>query len=195
MPTKPTKRLLSSSDNGIPSQINMDLQAQAEVPGEDCPWVEIGNLYVSLTMIGETSWLPLISRLHATHKQYKVFTGRHGDIPNKVDQKGTTIGVFSQEHVQEDKDVKNKALAEFKDIKIELADAGTIKSGHTNWLKSATISNILEGNKVIYAWCYGLFTMCEISNSVDATRYQNEQNILINKSIKTLVKQYWDWVK
>lgn len=201
MAIKPTKRLISVRDAARPNLISTNLLSQDAINDEDCPWVEIGNLYVSVTIIGENSWLPLIARLHGRpeslrydRKQYVVFTGRHGDIPNLVDHAGVTMGVFDRGHFTEDEAVKARALRAFPDVTIELVDAAAGAGNQSEWLKRETSRHIFKRKTVIYAWCYGIFTMCEAPSGIDARVLQSNNTFLISKTIGELSKTYWDWV-
>lgn len=191
--TKPTNTLMSYTDASRPNVVSANLLNSKKINDEDCPWVEIGNLYVSVTIIGKNSWLPLIARLQP-HTKYAVITGRHGDIPNVVDASGKTLHVFDTSHIGEDTAVKALAVAEFPNIDIKLINAGGAKIGQGDWLKTATMSNMLDGRKVIYAWCYGLFSLCEIADSAGAQNLTNMQNDVIGRSVGTLVTQYFNWV-
>jgi hypothetical protein len=162
--------------------------------------VEIGNLYLSVTIVGENSWLPLISllsrrreTLRVNSKNHVVFTGRHGDIPNIVDSAGKTLGVFDKGHFTEDEKVKRSAESQFG-VNITLVDAGQNERLQTEWLKKATRDAIFARNRVIYAWCYGLFTLCEAPPGVKTMVLSSHQNVLISKTVGELVKDYRDWV-
>jgi hypothetical protein len=195
----PTKRLLGERDAARPNLVSQNLLS-GTVLDEDCPWVEIGNLYLSVTIVGENSWLPLISllsrraeSLRAHSKNYVVFTGRHGDIPNVVDQAGKTQGVFDKNHFTEDEKVKRIAESQFG-VNITLVDAGQQQLLQTEWLKKATRDAIFARKRVIYAWCYGLFTLCEAPSDAKPMVLNSHATVLISKTVGELVKDYWNWV-
>lgn len=123
-----------------------------------------------------------------------MFTGRHGDVPNAIDASGKTLHVFDTKHIAEDTAVKAKAEKEFPNIDIKLVNTGGAKVGQGDWLKAATLTNMLEGRKVIYAWCYGLFSLCEIADSDGPQKLATMQNDVIGRSVGTLVTQYFNWV-
>jgi hypothetical protein len=198
MPTAPTRRVLSQRDAARPNLISRNLLA-GEVRDQDCPWVKIGKLYVSVTIVGENSWLPLISRLSKDGvKRYTIFTGRHGNIPNIVDSLGRATGIFDASHTEEDAVVRQKAMTEFPGHQIELVDTSTNARFQTQWLKRETTNHILNGQTVIYAWCYGLFTMCEAPSDLDRAEYRtvlaSNQTHLTGKTVADLVTDYWGWV-
>lgn len=216
MPITPTKRLLSDRDAARPNLISKTLLSGA-VSDEDCPWVEIGNLYVSVTIVGERSWLPLVSLLYKTpdslrydHKKYVVFTGRHGDVPNVVDETGKTLGVFDKGHFQEDEKIRATALIEFPGITVELVDAGQGEKLQAEWLRKEISRQIFARKTVICAWCYGLFSMCEAPADANKVVLQKKGDLgqkftaqpvmeshneaLIGKTVGDLVQTYWNWV-
>jgi len=71
-----------------------------------------GGLYASVSMTGDNSWHELVKMLHAKapHREFVVYTGRHGDLPNQYDpETHETIGAFDKaegtgfQHYQEDR--------------------------------------------------------------------------------------------
>ncbi|WP_284944983.1 hypothetical protein [Acidisoma cladoniae] len=198
MPTAPTLRVLSARDAARPNLINLSLHS-GPVRDQDCPWVKIGKLYVSATIVGDNSWLPLISRLSKEGvKQYTVFTGRHGNIPNIVDSVGNATGIFDPSHTKEDAAGQQRAMAEFPGVQIALVDTSTNARFQTQWLKRETRNQILKGHSVIYTWCYGLFTMCEAPSDTGTPGYasalRSNQTYQIEKTVADLVNDYWGWV-
>lgn len=198
MATPPTKSLLSRDSTDKPQAIAGALMAQAQVNDEDCPWVEINKLYVSVTITGENSWLPLISLLHSKgHKKFAIITGRHGDIPNVyLASSRETLHVFDQEHVGQDSAKRTKALGEFSDITITLLDAGEGKVEQKNWLITKSSELINSDHIVIFGWCYSLFSLCQVPKMVkdNEALYNSTQMALISRPIKGLTDQFFGWV-
>ncbi len=202
MPTTPTNTIYPDNSTEKPCDISKALLA-GNVSSEDCPWVKIGNLYVSVTITGESSWLPLISLLHEEGKRkFTVFSGRHGDIPNIVDQSNDkTILVFDEGHMDEDNAVKTNALKEFPDISIEIVDSGAQQIDHAAWLAKETKTHLDADSVVIYAWCYSLFTMSEIKMAVtgdgkeiyESESYQDAQKAEFSKSIADTLNANFSW--
>ncbi|OAI14116.1 hypothetical protein A1507_15670 [Methylomonas koyamae] len=202
MATKPTNTLYNHNSTAKPSVISKNLLS-GDVKDEDCPWVQVGQLYLSVTITGENSWLPLVALLRSQgHKNFKVFSGRHGDIPNIVDRKGMTLNVFAKEHIDEDNRVRAKALKEFTDITVDIIDTQQSKTDQAKWLQEETQKHLKSNIPVIYAWCYSLFTMCEFSMPAvgdslklyEKVEYVNAQNTELNKTIAELVLTYFPWV-
>jgi hypothetical protein len=199
---KPTTTLYNSQSDVIPSKVSKDLHARKEVQPEDCPWVQVGNLYLSVTITGNESWLPLLARLHQLgYKKFSVFSGRHGDVPNKVDSEGTTQGVFDEEHIKEDEYVKKKALEEFKNIVIEIVDTRAGEKNQKQWLIENAKQRFQTNTPVIFAWCYSLFTMSEFHRKIvgrelttpEMTAYSKAQSEELSKPISEIVKTNFAW--
>ncbi len=199
---KPTTTLYDSQSNAIPSKVSKDLLARKVVQPEDCPWVQVGNLYLSVTITGNESWLPLLARLHQRgYKEFNVFSGRHGDVPNIVDSEGTTQGVFDEEHIKEDEYVKKKALEEFKNITIEIVDTRAGEKDQKQWLIENATQRFQTNTPVIFAWCYSLFTMSEFHRKFvgrnlttpEMTAWTKAQSDELRKPISEIVKTNFTW--
>jgi hypothetical protein len=200
-----TKELVNRRDARRIDLFNKYIMNKKQVEAEDAPWVEIGNLYVSVTITGDTSWLPLISRLCTAggRKKFIVFTGRHGGVPNPVDRIGRSL-VFDFEHFEQDEKIKSQALSKFSDISIELIDTGEHQLDQVKWLRDETAKHIARGASVIYSWCYGIFTMCEIPNDLGpdvgasaegwAKVVASNMTHLSTKTIAQINQDYWHWV-
>jgi hypothetical protein len=171
-----TKKLLAKTDATKADVLNKALQSGA-VKSEDCPWVEIDYVYVSVSITGEESYGSLIANLVAKgKKEFVVFTGRHGDIPNMVDNKTKmTIGVFDQAHYDEDVKIKAQCEKEFKKDGITITLVNTVghEKLHTEWLKKEVVTH--KGKSVILAWCYSLFTFVE--GDADVLQYKTKVGI------------------
>lgn len=200
--TKPTTTLFDSRSNAIPSKISNDLLAGKVVLPEDCPWVQVGNLYLSVTITGNESWLPLLARLYQRgHREISVFSGRHGDVPNIVDSEGWTRGVFDAEHIREDEKVKQKALGEFKDITIEIIDTRAGEKEQKQWLIENATPCLQINTPVIFGWCYSLFTMFEFRSKApggtlttpEITARTKAQADEIRKPISEIVTTNFGW--
>ncbi len=199
---KPTTTLYNSQSDAIPGDISRDLFARKEVRPEDCPWVKVGCLYLSVTITGNESWLPLLARLHqGGYREFSIFSGRHGDVPNQVDSEGTTQGVFDEEHIIEDQAVREKALKRFKDITIEIIDTGAGAKNQKQWLMENATQRFQTNTPVIFAWCYSLFALSEFHRKVvgrelstpEMTAYMKAQAEELGKSISEIVKKNFAW--
>lgn len=205
--TNPTNTLYDSRSTDIPSNVSRDLLAIGRtVRSEDCPWVEVGHLYLSVTITGDQSWLPLLARLYGSGmRKFSVFSGRHGDIPNIVDSTRTTQNVFDIEHTQEDVKKRTQALIEFTDVTtIEIVDTGSPvqrRKLQKQWLTQEATQRLKVQTSVIFAWCYSLFTMCEYHRKVEGgtltdsekADYDSQQLSLINRPISEIVNTFFPW--
>ncbi len=194
MPSK-TKNLLTKDNNSVVSKVSAELLDRSTVEAEDCPWVQVGKLYLSLTITGEESWLPLIRLLRDQgQKNFVVFTGRHGDIPNLV-KKSTqeTLGVFDPKHKKEDEALRERALDQMKDISIQLVDTSANKKNQTAWLRATSLEYLKQGRAVIYAWCYSIFTMFEADAEASKQEIEKKQEDEISKTVAALVDRWFQW--
>ncbi len=207
MPTPPkTKNLWDVTNKSKPNEVSKALLGGAgQVESEDCPWVKIGaGLYVSVTITGENSWGPLVAKLYSQGaRQFTVFTGRHGNLPNYFDGKTKeTRHVFDQALLKQDQAiltlVKSASFKEFYDeaFNVDIVDAGKSKKDQTTWLKSESNKAIKAGSAVIWAWCYGLFTMFEFEEDAEKKMVHvalTEDEIA--KPIDALCKTHFAWVQ
>lgn len=142
------------------------LNVKDVVTYQDCPWIQIGRLYVSVTIIGADSWVPLVKELYfAGQRSFTIFTGRHGNIPNLVDSNGISYGILDQKHYDEDIVRKNEVETSLKNEKekilLELVDTSKWQKNHTMKLKNETLAKLHQSKTVIYGWCHSIFTFCE----------------------------------
>ncbi|UQA59473.1 hypothetical protein [Polyangium aurulentum] len=150
------------SNENARTLIRATMASRQQLEDHQCPWVQIGHVYVSLTVIGKTSWLPLIRRLHRRGaKHFVVYTGRHGNIVNRVDMKGKAYGIADQRHYTEDLERKEVAEKEMDGIVVDVVDTSGWVVDHTKTLRAATEQQLKRSANVIYAWCYGIFTYSE----------------------------------
>ena len=191
-----TKNLYNEQDNSQSvQQIVKALMSRDSIEAEDCPWVKVGQLYLSLSITGEKSWLPLVRLLHANgQKKFSVFSGRHGDIPNGVDNlTGITQGVFDEHHMVEDTARQKEITKELTDITVDLIDTSKHQKNQTAWLKQETTTQLGKGHAVIFAWCYSIFTMCEHDGDAPKQVVLSNQQVEIAKSVASLVRDYYAW--
>ena len=135
---------------------------QGEVKAEDCPWVQIGSIYSSVTVTGEESWKPLVRTLHQRgRKAFTVFTGRHGSIFNLVDKHNVSHGISEREHYNQDV-VRMEEITKELNVTVELIDTSGWHKDHTKTLKNQTQAKLKQSKGVIYAWCHSIFSFCEV---------------------------------
>jgi hypothetical protein len=198
-------RVIGENDAAVPTLIDNHLQApHVRVRAQDCPWVKIGNLYVSVSITGKESWSPLVDQLvHQGYTKFALFSGRHGDYFNYVDSTGEMQNVFETDLFAQDNQKAAEAVAQFPSIKeFKVIDTGQQKTGQTGWLQRMTWC-YLRGEAgtggrgpraVIYAWCQGIYTMVEVPTSAQGPAAQSFGRLIQTKSVSQLVKEYWSWV-
>ncbi|NOH78861.1 hypothetical protein F0231_03790 [Vibrio sp. RE86] len=171
-------------------------------PWTTCPWVKVGDLYLSVTQTGNSSWPTLVK--HLNHGGgYVVFSGRHGTQAGQAVDAST--GQFNQKYVMERQfyldDVK--AAKQFGS-KVEVLDVANFNT--TEKLKTATIGKTGQGKVVIYAWCHSMFSMMDHNEDMYGDTYNvnkggTQRNFvvesraltLVNQSVKTLSSEWYSW--
>jgi hypothetical protein len=154
--------LRSSSDKIAKTYID---ESDKSAPPQNCPWVEIGCIFASITFTGESSWVSLLQLLRERgRKQFVIYTGRHGDIVNKVDKDRKSFGILDHEHYVQDSDYLECGILREKlpDVGIQLVDVSKWETDHTAKLKADTSQHFDRGVGIIYAWCHSLFTFREM---------------------------------
>lgn len=162
-----------------------------------------GSLYVTLTICGDGSWKALVKNLHKQYpqKDFVVYTGRHGGVPNR-NKDGKTVGVFDADHTEKDIDCMKGCLnGEWEKNgpgTITVIDSGKINGGntqfnHTECLRAAYRRDLSEGRIVILAWCYSLFTFVEVDAEIElkSPEYVAVTEREINRTVEDLVVSYF----
>lgn len=126
-----------------------------------CPWASpIKNLYASICITGEESWIPLMRNLAHTKgaKDFVIMTGRHGDLVTQFNKEGFMLQK-DEEHTREDQ--RKTRLMRLADrnrvITIEVVDTTEVPRHHLEKLRYDVNNCINQGKIVILAWCYSLF--------------------------------------
>ncbi len=203
------KQIYSGKEQYSPAQIGVKLEtAQRE---DLCPWVKIGNLYVSLTGTGEGSWGQLVDALcaHPGGRHLAVLTGRHGHpegtlVENLQDHTLSSL-VPDANHVTEDRaqkpivETRNNAPPHSAGIDIELWNVGMAGASapekttmaKTRWLTSEFL---LEGRIVIWAWCFSLLSLYEVTPDIRRGYRSPADYPGFNTPISVTVANYFGWV-
>lgn len=179
------------------------ITASGDDPWTDCPWVKVGNLYMSVTQTANTSWQTLARSL-ASGTQITVFSGRHGTQAGQAVSESK--GHFNAKYVLEGDFFKADvgAAAKFGGA-VAVVDAKDIKT--TRELQTQT-QTALTTRVVIYAWCHSLFSMMDHSEDLYSDLYvlkrgqHKGMNVAVvsralwlsGKSVKSLVDEWYDWV-
>ncbi len=147
-----------------PKQCNVDVMG-----GGECPWVRVGNVFVSVTFTGDTSWDFLVKALYkAGAGRFRILSGRHGD---QLGQEVSPLGMFvpqppvhggTRGSVDPEGDRKTARSVQgfHPGSRIEVDDVGDGHGNNTVDLLRHTIETLLINDWiVILSWCYSLYAM------------------------------------
>ena len=170
---------------------------------QNCPWIKVGNLYLSVTTTGNESWPSVIDYAQKMGaNKFSILTGRHGDqFGQQVDLKSGEFspGVAEKNHFKED-EIQAKKLAD-KGCDIEVIDVGNPPYNSVSRLKQLAQSKLGE-RSVIFAWCFSIYSMKEYP-STDPLMPHQELPVMVLKSkmrhawetsVSALVTEGFEWV-
>lgn len=172
-------------------------------------WVQVGNLYLSLTMTGNNSWPPIVLKKFAEgHRNFRILSGRHGvqaggfQLDKHIAKRDADPSHFTQ-----DKDFANflktgetggRSDVEWpvsnlsgENVTITVEDFG---KGSRDSLKSTAKAYLDRGDTVIFAWCFSVTAMYLYSPDGGKLEIANATTVS-SKSIKSVVASKFDWVK
>ncbi|REL27688.1 hypothetical protein DXX93_14735 [Thalassotalea euphylliae] len=163
---------------------------------EDVPWVKVGNLYMSICITGENSWVPLAKDLSAGSKVV-VFTGRHGEATgNPTNQFGRIVDklVYDIEHLKQDRKIVDGLKSQGHNVELlDLYEANDKRT--TERLRELIRDKLDRGNVVILAWCFSLFAMDQFKSEIaKTTTAQRIANTNFDKTVKSIVFDRYSWV-
>ena len=152
---------------------------------DDCPWVKVGNLYLSVTFTGDTSWKS-IAEANAG-KRIIVLTGRHGEQAGAAVDKDNVIvkgRTYDKEHVGQDQDIKNKYFPDNGNI--EIKDLWLYNTDHTvDNLRVIMRSHLEKGDVVVCAWCFSLFCLYSFDSASAPLKGQRHVELTVaNNDLK-----------
>ncbi|MBU6956048.1 hypothetical protein [Hahella sp. HN01] len=129
-------------------------------PWDDCPWVVIGNLYVSVCFTGNDSWESMAHYLHTKgQNNFSILTGRHGDQLGQKVVNGKFINRTDDEDAINpvgDKILRNKMISLYPRMNIRIVDVGNGNHNTVPLLTNEIKRQLSENRIVILAWCYSL---------------------------------------
>jgi len=167
------------------------------------PFVKIGNLYVSLTILGDDSW-GYIAKKNPT-QQFTVLAGRHGNVINPIDGSGW---LRRSEEAHTANDAADPALDRKKAAgingnkgeRIRVVDVRDDEFRTASGLRSKIMTGLVTGG-VILSWCYGFYTMqtsYDVKHGEDVSDPTNSNYAtwrkLLDSRICDIVKSDWSWV-
>ena len=199
-------QIIPSNSASAPLDLmNTHIQGNADDPWSTCPWVKVGNLYMSITQTATKSWWPLVTELQkGSASRVTVVSGRHGTQAGQA--VSTRNGTWNPEKVIEPKFYETDVASAVNFPGVQVEDAGRINS--TDTLKGLT-KLWLNAGPVIYGWCHSLFSMMDHDEFMYDRRYKkldrdsgNTKWIvaesralwLSSKSVGTLAQEWYDWV-
>ena len=169
---------------------------------DDCPWVKVGNLYMSVTFTGDDSWTGIARSMAKTTKTVVILTGRHGEQAGTAIDAGTmeidAVRTFERAHYKEDKDRKADFLKKNAGSTVTIEVKNLYQTGHTVAnLKTVITTALGEGKVVILAWCYSLF--CMRSFDTKANPKGGKEHIALTVSgndtpVKDIINSDFSWV-
>ncbi|TKC91464.1 hypothetical protein [Polyangium fumosum] len=180
-------------------------------PWTTCPWVKVGNLYMSVTQTSDSSWPTLVTYLQSQGQtRFTVFSGRHGTQAGQAvsESKGFLSSQYVLDKIFYQNDVK--AAAKFGNA-VTVVDVGSNPQTATTAILQANTKQALASGVVIYAWCHSLFSMMDHSAVLYSGIYNkkvvNKDGIrmrnyavesralwLSNLTVAQLVTDWYSWV-
>ena len=200
--------IIDRTDVRAPINIMQDhLQSSGDDPFSNCPWVKVGDLYMSVTMTATKSWKPIAEMLGSAN--IVVITGRHGTQAGQAVSDRT--GEFNSNLVLEKQFFKDDVgTAKGFGGRVTVLDAAQGLTT-TSALKGKTKEQLGLGKTVIYGWCHSLFSMMDYSEELHLAPFQQKgyrkdgsakpNHALVSralymsgKSVSTIVGEWYDWV-
>jgi hypothetical protein len=138
---------------------------ETNLANEDaCPWVQLGNLFVSVTTTGNKSWRPVVrSEYMRGYRDFTLLTGRHGNqFGQEVDLRGAFgPGVADLAHYNQDVVEAGELTRRLDGAQIEVIDVGQPPYDSVVSLKQLALEKLRTPRIVIFAWCFSIFSMRE----------------------------------
>ena len=166
-----------------------------------CMWVKIGNLYVSLTDTGETSWKHLVEHIYREEnkKQFCILTGRHGDWTGGFGTDGAIVPKDKdREHYTQDLKMANQIERSLPGLDIVVEDVANGKLGTESRLKYRAELSLCQGSPVVFAWCFSIFALYQYDAKLfdtDMEQINKHAMNLASKSVHNIVLDKYGWVK
>ncbi len=161
---------------------------------DTCPWVKIGNLYVSLTITGNETWAVLVNYIARTYgnQKFAIASGRHGTEIGQapIDEYGT-INLLDPQLYQDDLAALH-IVDRSRVTQIKIYDANDLISTTAD-LQGFTRNRLRHGFVVIYAWCYSITAMRNYTLSMPQAALQARKNAIMGSRVRTITQEDYDW--
>lgn len=164
----------------------------------DLPFVEVGNVYASLCITGPDSWPTIVK--HYANDNFILLGGRHGNVINpigsnfRLDPNDLATDIGDASHVNNDKPNVESFNGRVKMIDVTKRPDLQSSAG----LHSFCHAQAQAGKKVIFAWCYGIFTHIESQVVKHGEDVSNKKSLsfpqfsrLMRMPINQIVQTYW----
>lgn len=127
------------------------------------PWVQVGNLYLSVFETGDNSWKPIVTKLtggQQAAERFTILTGRHGSTINHTGDGGQFTGIKDDKHLVEDL----QKISELKEILPSNVDMMVLDVTDPDFnterrLRECIRQHLGAGRVVILAWCFSIYAM------------------------------------
>jgi hypothetical protein len=177
----------------------LDDEFNAHSAGRPCPWVKIGDLYVSYTTQGAGSWESLFEYLYSKGKRkFKIYTGRHGNEYGSVIDPETSLfhSIKDRDHTEQDNEgVQQKQSKYGSSVSIEAIDITDVAYNTVDKMRELATNHLQQGYVVVFAWCFSLYSM-------KGTSYKNSKvalgflgKVARDRSIREIVSDEFEWVR
>lgn len=169
-----------------------------------CPWLKVGNLYLSVTYTGNESWRPLYKYLEKQGvTRFTIMGGRHGQhegdevgkvngddslYRQDVEQAGTLLGIANKNIIK-----KNTIMLKNRNTSVNVLNVGTAEYCFKGALEKAALSGLKDG-PVIFAWCYSIYSQHFYQSALKKKEIVELARANIKKSVKTIVQTTFAWV-
>jgi hypothetical protein len=169
---------------------------------DDCPWVKVENLYMSVTFTGDDSWTGIVKSMVKTTKTVLILTGRHGEQAGTAIDADTSqidgVRTFERAHYKEDKERKAVFLKKNAGSTVTIDVINLYRTPHTiDSLKVVITTALGEGKVVILAWCYSLFCMRSFNTKTAPTGGKEHVALTVSGNdtpVKDIIKADFSWV-
>ena len=183
--------ILPSNSTKKPLQVRAEwMQNPKEVP-----WVQFGNVFLSLFETGENSWPPIVKHLTSGQQAPKLFTiltGRHGSNMKSTTADGQFTQIKGPDHLTQDlqkvADLK-KQLPNGTDLM--LLDVTDTDFNSMRRLRSIVRQLVQANRYAILAWCFSIYAFKTVPVDTEMDEIMKRHPNLVDKTIKQIIAEDW----
>ena len=168
----------------------------------ECPWVKVGNLFLTVTYSGNESWVPLVAYLRTLgHEKFTIFGGRHGAPEGDgvslssglIANDEVFVPEYHVENMKQAKKLSKDSTFSHQDC-FEIIDVSKPLYRQISYLRKMALEELNGGRTVIFAWCYSLACMMEYDDALPQGSKVDIYHASVKKSIGTIVRETLNWV-